>query len=322
MAARTQRLTLDRLLDMGTVKGLGKFYASAQAELVRKIDKALKGGKKDTMTVQQMQVMLAQVKDAQAYIAKRLAAGMVPATVQAQTEGIQQAAKTIVDLEKMFTGATIALPVEEAATFMGLIQSRQPSLIKANAASFARYGTTVTQKIQQQLALSLASGETPFEAMSRVEKTANIQFWQAERIVRTELAYAFNAGHVDSTASAAKELGDDLYNRWCEHVDDFTGTALDDRVANDSLVLHGQVVLPGQPFVMPADPRVPAKLWGKTFMQGPNRPNDRSVTMPWRPHWGIPAWRMVNGKRTQMKLEKRTLADLKAKAAKIVASAK
>jgi hypothetical protein len=42
--------------------------------------------------------------------------------------------------------------------------------------------------------------------------------------------------------------------------------------------------------VMPSDPRVSAKLWGKTFDFPPNRPNDRASLDPWRPGWGIPAW--------------------------------
>jgi hypothetical protein len=94
-------------------------------------------------------------------------------------------------------------------------------------------------------------------------------------------------------------------NRWSEHVDDQTGAALDDRVAEDSLVLHGQVVAVGANFVMPPDPRVSPKLWNQTYAQPPNRPNDRSVLLPWRPRWGGYAWSFTAGQRRNVGTIKR-----------------
>lgn len=296
MALRAHRATLDRLLDRRSAKQLQKFYDTVQAELAAKLRRAVRAGRKDTMTVLQMRQLLAQVKDGQKQIVKSLASNMAPISLEAQVEGIRQTAKTLATLEKKFTGATLVLPLEEAGTFMGLVDQRTPSLVRANAASFARYGADLTGKIEKALALSLASGETPDGAIDRIESVANTEWWRAERIVRTEMAYAFNTAHVDSVAEAAKDLPD-LYNRWTEYINDATGQPLDDRVAPDSMVLHGQIALPGHSFVMPPDARVSAKLWGKTYMCGPNRPNDRSVMLPWRSHWGIPAWEWRDGRR-------------------------
>jgi hypothetical protein len=105
--------------------------------------------------------------------------------------------------------------------------------------------------------------------------------------------------------------------RWTEYVDDATGRPLDARVANDSLVLHGQVCF--QPegatfegrstflvggtggFTMPPDGRVNAKLWGKRYAHPPNRPNDRSRLVPWKPTWGVPAYMVVGGQRMDVR---------------------
>jgi hypothetical protein len=105
--------------------------------------------------------------------------------------------------------------------------------------------------------------------------------------------------------------------RWTEYVDDATGRPLDARVANDSLVLHGQVCF--QPegatfegrstflvggtggFTMPPDGRVNAKLWGRRYAHPPNRPNDRSRLVPWKPTWGVPAYMVVNGVRMDVR---------------------
>lgn len=315
-AVQMHRAALDRILDQRSVTGLRKFYDAAQAELARKLNRLIRTGRKETMSYMQLRQLLEQVKIAQAEIAARLAEGLKPAAREAQAEGVRQVARTYVDLERKFTGATITVPIEEAATFAGLIEDRAPSLIRSIERSFKRYGATVTAKIEQELALSLATGETPLDAIARVERAADIEWWRAERIVRTECASGFNAGHVASTKALADEV-DGVFLRWCEYVDDTTGRPLDDRVAFDSLALHGQVVPVGTPFVMPPDERVSAKLWGKTYTQGPNRPNDRSVTMPWRPHWGTPGWQWKGGKKVPMVLETRSLADMRAEIARL-----
>lgn len=316
-AVKLHRAALDRLLDKRSLPSLQKFYEGAQAELARKLNRLYRAGRQDTMTALQLRQMLEQVKLAQKDIAQELAAGLRPVAKEAQREGVRQVARTFVDLEKHYTGATITVPLEEAATFAGLVEGRAPSLIRSIDTSFARYGATVTQQIEKELALSLATGDTQAEAINRIERAANIEWWRAERIVRTELSMSYNSGHVASTQLLGDEF-DDVWNRWCEYVDDTTGRPLDNRVAIDSIVLHGQVARPGKPFVMPPDERVPATLWGKTFLNGPNRPNDRSVTMPWRPHWGTPAWEWRDGRKVSMQLDTRSLAELNREAARLV----
>jgi hypothetical protein len=291
--------TLNRLMDKRSVKGLKKLYDSSMNELEKKLAASMKAGKGTSMSVLQMRQLISQVREGQARISASLANGMKPILKDTQADAIRGASKTITKLEKQFTGAEIVLPLEEAATFAGLIQKRTPTLIRANASSWARYGASVTGKIEQELSLSLMTGETPTTAIDRVMAAANNQWWQAERIVRTETAYAFNASHADAIAVAGDELPD-MMQRWTEFVDDVTGLPLDSRVAEDSLVLHGQVVHPGQQFVMPTDSRVSAKVWGKTYAQPPNRPNDRAILLPWRPSWNVPAWTMKNGVRTAM----------------------
>ena len=149
--------------------------------------------------------------------------------------------------------------------------------------------------------------------------------YRAERIVRTELSHSWNATHA-SALDEASEIIPGLFRRWVEYVDDFTGAPLDGRVANDSLVLHGQVCFtptgatmePRSTFLvggtggfeMPRDPRVNAKLWGKRYAHPPNRPNDRSRIVGWKPDWDVPAYMVVNGERMDVK---KALALLKGK---------
>jgi hypothetical protein len=89
-----------------------------------------------------------------------------------------------------------------------------------------------------------------------------------------------------------------LMQRWTELVDDATGRPLDNRVAADSLAMHGQVAPPGGSFLMPA---AGGALAGQSWTHPPNRPNDRAVLTPWMPTWGVPAWQFRNGRRVNLR---------------------
>ena len=318
-ALRAHRDVLDRILDRRSVVALKRLYDRAQDELEKKLTALVRVGRHETMTAAQVQQLLMQVRQGQQAIAAQMHKTFVPITREAQLEGIQQVDRSIVTLERAYTGTTITLPLSEAATFTGIIDKRASSLIRANAASFQRYGSRVTAAIEEQLALSLATGETPLDAIERVRSTADLEWWQGERIVRTELAHAFNSAHADSIEVAAKDLRG-LGKRWSEHVDDATGAPLDNRVAADSMVLHGQVAAQDGVFVMPPDNRVSSKMWNKTYRNGPNRPNDRSVTMPWRPHYPVPSWEWKGGQKVPMAQDTRTLEDLRAEARRFLAT--
>jgi len=126
------------------------------------------------------------------------------------------------------------------------------------------------------------------------EQIAKEHWWRVARILRTASAWIFNRIRVVMVQRAG---GSAYLLRWTELVDDATGFPLDDRVAPDSMVLHGQVVLPGGEYVMPPDDRVRRDLWGKSWVHPPNRPHDRSVLTLWQPGSGVPAWMWKNGAR-------------------------
>jgi hypothetical protein len=109
-------------------------------------------------------------------------------------------------------------------------------------------------------------------------------------------AWAYNASQADMIDASTEELPD-LMMRWSEHVDDLTGAPYDDRVAPDSIVMHGQVAAPGETFVMPEDARVDSVRWGLRYAFPPNRPNDRATILPVRPAWGIPCWQWIGNSR-------------------------
>jgi hypothetical protein len=295
LAAHRQRLV--RLAEGRGVSRLKRLYDRAQDELEVKL-RRVPAGRKDEFTAHQHRVMLAQARQGQMVIARAMAGESVELSREAQVESLRGLGGWIGRMEKEYVGAAPTLPIDEAARFWGVIDKRRTSLIRAHEASMASYGARVTKSIEEGLGLSLATGETTEQAVDRVRAAANNEWWQAERIVRTEQAWAFNATAADGIAEIAEDV-EDLYMRWTEHVTD-EGEPMDDRVGEDSVVMHGQVARPGGLFTMPRDERVSESMWGERWSFPPNRPNDRATLLAWRPSWGGLAWELRRGRRVDL----------------------
>ncbi len=303
--AAASRARLDRLIDRRGVDGLKEMYDDAIAGLTQKLNALVAAGRDDTMTAYQMRLLLGQAKLGVAQIMQRMTGALGEASEDVQVDALRGIIDDIARLEQQFTGAEITLPVEEAATFRGVIDANRTSLLQAHASSMARYGAALVDSMEGELSKSLLLGETAAEAVQRINDVGGLEWWQGERIVRTELAWAYNATHATAISESAKEFPD-LMMRWQEFVSDDDYAPLDKRVGVDSIAMHGQVAPPGGRFTMPPDAPhadadgntdVPDSLVGKSWTHPPNRPNDRAVLVPWRPDWGIPGWEWKDGAR-------------------------
>jgi hypothetical protein len=299
--ARAHLDALDRVAARGSPARLRRLYLEVLNELERESRGLLRGARGATFTAHHRRMILAQLRGGVRHLSQQLARQLTSVAREARAEGWATTLQTIGKLEEHYAGTTPALPIQEAARFVGVHRTGQRESLLRDASmhgllpgrvqtSMARYGGRLITRFEDTLAKSLLRGETVGEAIDRVQEVGELEWWGAERIVRTECAAAFNGAQVEAITEAAHEL-DGLSNRWTEHVDDLTGAPLDNRVAADSMAMHGQVAAPGGTFVMPRDERVDSVRWGLRYSFPPNRPNDRATVMPWRPHWGIPAWR-------------------------------
>lgn len=303
-AVATHRNRLEKVI---TAQGAGKMkqlYEEAADNVMGRIRRAVGTGKGTTFTVHQQRMALVQLRQGTAVMAKKLAGDLRPLSKKAQEESLKGLAKDVNLLSKAFTGSELTLPIEEAATFAGVINGRASALLRMHSTSMQRYGASIVGRVEQQLALNLLQGKSPHEVYEEVAQTIDGEWWQGERIVRTELAYAFNATHADGIAESAQEIPE-LRQRWEEHCNEL-GQPLDNRVAVDSIAMHGQVSSAGGEFFMPDDApfpdakgntQVPAALVGLSWDFPPNRPNDRAVLSPWMPDWGVPGWEYRAGSR-------------------------
>lgn len=301
------RNKLARIAEQRGVNRVHAMYSRAQEEMTAKI-RRLAPDRRGSFTAYHHKLVLGQIKQGQAVIAKKMAGELGDISRDAQIEALRGVSQDLTALESLYSGVDVVLPIDEASIFWGIIDERAPSLLAMHDVSMNRYGARLVGEMQDELALSLAEGETVDQAIDRILDVADLQWWQGERIVRTETSRAFNLSAADGYEEAAQELPD-LQMRWCEHVAD-DGQPLDERVGVDSIAMHGQITDPGGVFVMPPmtpDGRlVSPSLIGQAWECPPNRPNDRSVISAWRPGWGIPAWRWegdaVGGRRVEMEV--------------------
>lgn len=295
---------LNNLIDKQSIPRLHKLYIESMHDLERKLAKAVGSGA-SPFTIQKHRTLLTQVHQGLAHLGRNLGTALGKETVQTQEASAMALIRDIKKLEGKARGAPVQLPIEQAARFTGVIDKRKTSLLKMNKTSMAKYGASMVGKLEGALAQTLVQGESGFQAIDRVTKAYDMEWWRAERIVRTEQAWAYNATAMDGVADATKTFPD-MMMRWCELVADVTLVPYDDRVGADSVAMHGQLARAGTMFRMPANASsieiqtrygkstVSKSLLGKSWANPPNRPNDRSVIQPWRPGWGW-GWEYIGG---------------------------
>jgi len=287
---------LNTLIDKKSIPRLRKLYTESMHDLERKLAKAVGSGA-SPFTIQKHKALLAQVHQGLAELGRNLGNAMGQETTQTQEISARALISDVKKLEKKHTGASIQLPIEEASRFAGVIDKRKTSLLKLNKTSMAKYGASIVGKLEGVMAQTLVQGESGFQAIDRVTSAYDMEWWRAERIVRTEQAWAYNATQMDGIQDVSKTFKD-MMMRWCELVSDVTLVPYDKRVGDDSIAMHGQLARPGTMFQMPAVApsglKISGSLLGKSWTNPPNRPNDRAVLQPWRPGWGW-GWQLIGG---------------------------
>lgn len=288
---------LRRLAGRQAIGGMRKVYDAALGKLQREARRLLKAGMQDSYSAHVNRLLMMQIRDAMGGILVDLGGELGLVAREAVVEGVQSLNKDLSRLEKVYAGIDVVVPTEEAARFAGVLEGVTPSVMRSKDTSMARYGVDLIESMQGKLAETMATGGTTADAIDAIGEAADMVWWRAERIARTEISAAYSDSAREGIIEANKEQPG-LMMRWSEHVSDSTWMAMDDRVDDDSLAMHGQVTEAGGVFTMPTNaPKVWKGLLGQTWSAPPNRPNDRAVLQPWRKDWGIPAWTYKGGRK-------------------------
>jgi hypothetical protein len=276
-----QRAQLRGIIELGGVRKMRTVYEQARVDLERRLAELVRSGRGDTFSAHHLRMVLLQVRDGLVDIQRQ----MVPTLKQAghASAGLAQrhTVSAIKKFEKRFSGTEPVLRIEEASVFSRVYQGVEPSLLARYHKLAANYPMPTITRVQKAMALHMVENGTVESAVDKVASATGIfaqERWRAERIVRTEMAYAYGVTGqkmLDETSHEVPRLMKRLV------------TTFDDRTGEDSEELNGQTVPYDKPFVWmkhtkAGDVRV-------EYMAPPNRPNDREAMIPWRDDYHSPA---------------------------------
>jgi hypothetical protein len=253
---------------------------------------AKNGGPKETFTESSAVVYRKQVQLVTQYLEHRINGQTDAQARKAIKVALQDTVAVAKALEKKFTGLTRPLALDAQQMQDEVVRGTGASLLRRHQTSTARYGQAMVAEFERVMRSSALQGLTQEQVVSRMveagkhgghsarslhskepgyfpEPTSYIKkrYW-AERIVRTETAYAHNAGSLQALNITRNTEFPDLMKKIV--------AVFDARTAPDSVAVHGQIRKLEEMFVDGA---------GRHYLHPPARPNDRETIIPWRPHW-------------------------------------
>lgn len=240
-------------------------YADIRKEMVDRLSKMPRG----SFSAQHLRGTLAQVEGAITALNKSLAGESKKSAYKAALLGVRGLTDQIKVFDEKFSGAVTPINLNAE-----LIAHDTSNLLatKYNT-NLDQYGNGLFQQISNGL-FSAVTGETTMdEVIGRISGFFNGEEWKLHRIVRTELHNVVNIGK----QNGMEELMDDIPDlmKTLMHPMDIRTGADSKKAANEKLVANVD-----EPFQYIWDGKI------RTFMAPPDRPNDRSIMVPYRKEWG------------------------------------
>ncbi len=262
-----------------------KLLERAAADLSRRLRRAqgLSGPGPDSFTAWQLQATLRQVQEVLRPLTRGMGEVVLDQGRAAAEAAVSGTLRYLRDAERHYTGVARPLPLEEASLLDASVRGAESSVLARVASDprhpgqpgvLARYGASTIGNFEEVLQRRFVTGAPWAEV--RDEVTAASPFLEgapaawAERIVRTEVMSANNHASFETIRRANEELGDMLK---------IISSVFDDRTGSDSYAVHGQVRRPQEAF----------QSWFGLYQSPPDRPNDRSIVVPHRMSWPLPA---------------------------------
>lgn len=215
----------------------------------------------------------------------------------ASERSVRELVRLFGGLERRFTGIVRPLRLEQAAELSRVLKGAEASLMARHATSVDRYGQAMVREFEKRIRVGLLSGSSmddmtavltghggprgdvsmsatvTRQGVIRLREEAipeglfrRYRYW-AERLIRTETMAAYNGARLEGLRAMRQDFGD-LKKKIV--------AVLDDRTAEDSLLVNGQIRDVEDYFVDGA---------GRHYLYPPARPNDRETVIPWRTAW-------------------------------------
>lgn len=242
-----------------------KRYKDVRQELVDRLSRAPRG----SFTAQHLRGVLAQVQGAISALTSNLGADMIKGSQIAALKGVNHLLKELSTFDRKFTGAVTPINLNAAL----LANDTSQLLVTRYKTNLDLYGANLLAQVTNGLFAASIGEVTYDEVVGRVSTFFNGEEWKLRRIVRTELHGIYNRGKIAAMQEVAEEIPD--MKKTLMH-------PLDQRTGKDSEYAAAKHLVSDmdKPFRYKWDGKL------REFMVPPDRPNDRSVMVPYREEWG------------------------------------
>jgi hypothetical protein len=244
-------------------------YENVRRELRDRLDRIQQG----TFTAQKLGTTLVQLDLAIQKMGKGLVGDMKDSVTMASEKGIENLIKELQKWDKNFLGTVKPInirAVEAAADTTNFLFNQYDSSIES-------YNAFLRSKMAQSLTESVVAEDSTTEVIGRLGQIFQGEQWKLEQITRTELHGVYAKGKL----AGMKKLWDDGEGS----IPDLKKTLyhpMDKRTGKDSKWLNkNNLIVPvDEPFKYTWNGQV------REYMAPPDRPNDRSILIPYRDAWG------------------------------------
>jgi hypothetical protein len=174
------------------------------------------------------------------------------------------------EFDGKFTGAVTPINLNAAL----VAHDTSQFLVTKYQTNLDKYGRDLMSQISNGL-FAASIGEISYDqVVGRIGSFFSAEEWKLHRIVRTELHNIYNVGKLNGMKEIVDDTIPDLKKTLIHPMDQRTGA--DSKYA----ATLGLVAKVNEPFEYAWDGEL------RTYMHPPDRPNDRSVMVPYREQWG------------------------------------
>lgn len=249
------------------------------------------GGQTGRFTEAAADLLREELRLVQAYVDQRLLQLTHERAVQAIKASVDSTVALMETLEQNFEGIARPLNLAQAIDAKALKGGLPLSLLSRHETSVNRYSQAMVDRFERVIRAGVLTRMSNHQLISKIVATGRAgrvtagglakdepawfpeptgymkqRYW-AERIVRTETAYAYNRASSETITALGGEFGD---------MGKKILATFDNRTALDSIGVHGQIRRLGEPFIDGV---------GRVYQYPPARPNDRETVIPWRSAW-------------------------------------
>jgi len=221
-----------------------------------------------TFTEQHLRVSLVQVDAVLQALAERLKVDIGEGAQKLGEQGVEDLSEEIERFSRYFGGSTIPIPLDTIAISLDTTNY----LINRYESSIDAYSGALRQQITQGLTESLIARDNFSTAVYKLQRFMKGEEWRVQRIARTELHNVYNLAKQNGMEEAQTTIPD--LKKSLFH-------PMDNRTGEDSkLAARMKLVVDiDEPFSYTFNGK------RRVYMVPPDRPNDRSILVPYRESW-------------------------------------